>query len=103
LFNEDCAEIPEPPSFDEDRVIPFPNPGTGDEISIKFEIAEEGRYTARVVDQTGRQIQYLIDEYLRDGEAVVGLSTLPLNNGVYFLVVEKNGARILTEKFVIAR
>jgi hypothetical protein len=103
LFNEDCAEIPEPPSFDEDRVIPFPNPGTGDEISFKFEIAEEGRYTARVVDQTGRQIQYLIDEYLRDGEAVVGLSTLPLNNGVYFLVVEKNGARILTEKFVIAR
>jgi hypothetical protein len=103
LFNGDCTTIPEPPSFEADRVIPFPNPSTSDQISFKFQISEEGSYVARVVDQTGRQVQYLIDEYLREGEAIVSLSTLPLNNGIYFLVVERNGERILGEKFVIGR
>lgn len=103
VFNGDCTSIPQPPSFEEDRVIPFPNPSTLDQISFKFQISAEGSYTARIVDQTGRQIQYLIDDYLREGEAVVSLSTLPLNNGIYFLLVERNGEKILAEKFVIAR
>lgn len=103
VFNGDCASVPQPPTFDQDRVIPFPNPSTGDQISFKFQISEEGSYTARVVDQTGRQLQYLIDEYLREGEAEVSMSTLPLNKGIYFLLVEKDGKKILAEKFVIAR
>ena len=40
---------------------------------------------------------------LQAGEAVIAFDPAPLNNGTYIVVVEREGERILAEKFVIGR
>jgi hypothetical protein len=103
LFNGGCVAVPQPPSFDENRIVAYPNPATGEEISFLFELAEAGNYRARILDHLGRRIHVLVDAPLEAGEAWVSFNTSPLNNGVYHLVLEKEGGQVAHRKFVVAR
>lgn len=103
VFNPDCAEIPQPPLpplIEETRVIPFPNPVNG-MLNFKVEIATSAMYRATIIDPTGRRIHTLIEGQLEAGTAEVSFNTEPLAAGIYILLLESNGDRVLYEKFVV--
>lgn len=72
------------------KITAFPNPATSN-VNIKFDDAENGTYTVKVMDVTGRTIQ---TESVRiSGTGTITLQTANWASGLHFAQVMKDGAQ----------
>jgi chitinase len=69
----------------------FPNPFNG-RTQIRYSIAASGKYTLRVFDVLGRQVQILADRHHRPGEYQVSFSSDEVPTGMYFYRLTGEGA-----------
>ena len=80
----------------------FPNPAQ-DQIKFEFEVPEYGMYRVSVMDIQGRELDLLLEDALKAGEALLTFDTAHLKNGLYFVVVEKGNIKIFQDKFMVKR
>jgi hypothetical protein len=66
---------------------PFP-----DHSSIRFTVKQAGSVSLRVYDVSGRRVATLLDDWREVGEYSATLDARDLRSGVYFYVLESNGA-----------
>jgi len=72
------------------KITAFPNPAVND-VNIKFENAENGIYTVKVMDVTGRTIQ--TEQVNISGSGSIVLQTANWASGLHFAQVMKDGAQ----------
>lgn len=80
-----------------------PNPVRGSNALIKYELADKGKVTMRVVDMNGRSLQNTNVGYKETGSHTFSLSNLnTLATGNYILVLEQNNQVIERKHFMVA-
>lgn len=80
----------------------YPNPTT-DLIRFDFEVPEYEIYRVSIRDIQGRQLDLVLEDALRPGEAMLTFNTAHLSNGLYFVVVERGEDKIFQDKFMVKR
>ena len=81
-------------------ITAYPTPAV-DLINFKFDVPETNYYEVKVMDLEGRVIKTVVASRLKAGAASAQFNTIPLSNGLYFVVVESKDGRIYTEKFMV--
>ncbi|MDN5204743.1 T9SS type A sorting domain-containing protein [Fulvivirgaceae bacterium BMA10] len=81
----------------------YPNPATNT-VSIRFNVAKAGHYTAELVDIQGKQSIILTGRRLKPGESLLNFNVNAFAPGVYILRISGEGPGSIAErKLVIER
>lgn len=89
---------PEPVSTPEVSVVPNP---VVNQVRFEFEVNDGGEYFVTVLDASGREIKQLVNHYLFPGEAALTFDAANLAEGAYFVRIVREGAEVMTKKFVV--
>jgi len=84
------------------NIIPYPNPGTGNNLHIMAESREKGTLYIRIIGLDGRVLYRTDYEYPEPGVQSLLLPELALKPGVYLLETTINNNKV-TRKLVIGR
>jgi hypothetical protein len=76
---------------DDIKITAYPNPATS-QFNLRFEGAERGQYTVKVIDLTGRQV-YSEDIAVNGSQASTTIQSANWASGLYFAQVTKDGAQ----------
>ncbi len=79
----------------------YPNP-TQDVINIELNLTQAANVSIAITDVTGKLVQTVANKALSNGSQMLPLSTLSLQNGIYFMTLNVNGQSV-THRFVVAR
>ena len=79
----------------------FPNP-FNPETNIEFEIYKSGFTVIKIYNIIGKEINSLVNEYLRSGKYNLNFNTSGLTNGVYFYRLVVNDF-IETKKMILIK
>lgn len=78
----------------------FPNP-TNDNTMIAFNLEKQENFQIRVVDMTGREILSVFNGSMAAGNHQIPLNVNILSAGTYFIRVEMNDGRAVTQKLLV--
>lgn len=102
LFPALAVSNDQPDFFAEDNTLEvYPNPALGEMVYFQFKVPKLAIYNVHILDQQGRLIHTILNESLKEGEAVLRMSTAPLANGVYTVQVETEGNPAFYGKLVV--
>ncbi|MBN8703171.1 MAG: T9SS type A sorting domain-containing protein [Bacteroidetes bacterium] len=83
----------------ENTVLVYPNP-TENLLSVNFFLEEQTNLKFNIYDMQGKLVITLLEEFSKKGQNIFSFSTIPLNRGLYNLVIESETKTILKEKIV---
>jgi Zn-dependent metalloprotease len=88
----------------ENHLTIAPNPVTGTNAVMHYQLAGEGNTTMRIIDINGRSLSHAALGYKKSGVYTYKLSTIStLPNGNYVVVLEQNGKIIERKHIIIAK
>ena len=80
----------------------YPNP-TVDLVRFNFEVPAREMYRVSVRDIHGKELAVLLEDALKSGEAMLQFNTSHLQNGLYFVVIQRGNEKIFQDKFIVKR
>jgi hypothetical protein len=75
----------------------FPNP-FNDRIVVQFSLPQDQNLTAAIFDETGREVETILDQPAKAGDNELRFWLRPLRQGIYFLRIEGSAGFLYTEK-----
>ncbi len=78
----------------------YPNP-TQDVINVELNLTQSANVAVTITDVAGKLVQTVANKSLPNGASMLPLSTLALQNGIYFMTLNVNGQSV-THRFVVA-
>ena len=79
----------------------YPNPAT-DVINVELNLTQSANVGVTITDVAGKLVQTVASKSLPSGASMLPLSTLSLENGIYFMTLNVNGQSV-THRFVVTR
>jgi len=80
-----------------DQPATFPNP-FNDRIVVQFSLPQDQNLTAAIFDETGREVETILDQPAKAGDNELRFTLRPLRQGIYFLRIEGSAGFTYTEK-----
>ncbi len=78
----------------------FPNPAT-DMFTLEFENSKAGVVSIIMYDASGKMLNSLLNDYLRVSKNKITFNKLAIPNGLYHIVISREGQQIHSEKLAV--
>ena len=85
-----------------ERISVYPMPANN-ELNIRWENSANATWNFELYDISGKQIAATAAETMTPGMQHKIISTKNLNNGLYFLKINKDGRTVQTEKIAVVK
>jgi len=79
----------------------FPNPSKDDKINFEFYIPAQLNIDVEIFDLMGRKITIMKNYKASTGLNSLSFSTIPLENGTYFIRIYGDNKQIFSNKFIV--
>ncbi len=79
----------------------YPNPSASETTYVDFVIDEDMIIEIEIIDVSGKSVSTLYNGMAKEGRNKMSFSTMPLSNGIYFIVIRNNDEVIKTHKISV--
>lgn len=83
-----------------DNSVLYPNP-VRDLFTLDFNNTEEGNVRINLYNAAGQLVRILFDDFLHESVNRIAFNKLMLSSGTYFVVVLRDGHKVLTKKLMV--